>query len=82
MGGDRVHLPGVIAREIGVSTSEARRLINQGGVKVEGSPVLDFDPPRSTLAGKRVTVGWKHSFVIEEPTDWEQLAREGGIADD
>src|SRR5688572_2043167 len=34
--GDPVHLPAVIRDEFGLSTSEARRLIEQGGVKLDG----------------------------------------------
>src|SRR5687767_11780580 len=35
--GDPVHLPAALAAAFGLSTSEARRLIAQGGVKVDGS---------------------------------------------
>ena len=35
----RVHLPGVIADAFGVSRSEARRLIDQGGVTLGGEPL-------------------------------------------
>ena len=34
-----VHLPALIASEFGLSTSEARRLMTQGGVKLDGEPV-------------------------------------------
>jgi tyrosyl-tRNA synthetase len=57
--GDPVHLPGVLADAFGLSTSEARRLIAQGGVKLDGAPVTELDLPRATLrdavlqAGKR-----------------------------
>jgi tyrosyl-tRNA synthetase len=60
--GDPVHLPAVLADAFGVSTSEARRLIGQGGVKVDGEPVADLDVPRSTLAGALVQAG-KRRFV-------------------
>ena len=43
--GDAVHLPALIAAEFGVSSSEARRLIRQGGVKLDGKVV---DAERST----------------------------------
>jgi tyrosyl-tRNA synthetase len=56
----RVHLPGLLVRHMGVgSTSEARRLIAQGGVKVNGEPVFELDVPADRLnqavlqAGKR-----------------------------
>ena len=37
--GDPVHLPALLASAFGLSTSEARRLIAQGGVKVDGTAV-------------------------------------------
>ncbi len=36
--GDPVHLPALIRDVFGLSTSEARRLIAQGGVKLDGAP--------------------------------------------
>lgn len=60
--GDLVHLPAVLADAFGISTSEARRLIAQGGVKVDGEPVADLDVHRSTLAGAVVQAG-KRRFV-------------------
>ena len=56
--GDPVHLPTLLTAEFGVgSTSEARRLIQQGGVKVNGSPAAGLDLPRETLAGALLQVG-------------------------
>jgi tyrosyl-tRNA synthetase len=61
--GDPVHLPAVLVDLLGVgSTSEARRLISQGGVKVDGDVVSDLDLPRSRLAGALVQAG-KRRFV-------------------
>jgi tyrosyl-tRNA synthetase len=55
--GDPVHLPGVIV-SLGVgSTSEARRLIQQGGVKVNGEPAGGVDLPREALLGALLQVG-------------------------
>jgi len=57
--GDPIHLPALIASAFGLSTSEARRLIGQGGVQVDGEPVAELDVPRKRLenavlqAGKR-----------------------------
>jgi tyrosyl-tRNA synthetase len=56
--GDPVHLPALIADQMGVgSTSEARRLIQQGGVKVNGEPAVSLDVPREALAGALLQVG-------------------------
>src|SRR5216684_2219371 len=46
--GDPVHLPRLLTEQLGVSsTSEARRLIAQGGVKLNGEPVAELDVPRA-----------------------------------
>ncbi len=56
---DPVHLPGLLAAAFGVSTSEARRLIAQGGVSLDGEAIAELDLPRERLehavlqAGKR-----------------------------
>ena len=53
-----VHLPALLASSLGVaSTSEARRLIAQGAVKLDGEPVSTVDLPRAELAGKLLQVG-------------------------
>ena len=57
--GDPVHLPALLASLYGISTSEGRRLIGQGGVQVDGEVVSELDLPRKRLenavlqAGKR-----------------------------
>lgn len=56
--GDPVHLPSVLVAALGLpSTSAARRLIAQGGVRVDGEVVRDLDLPRSRLEGAVVQVG-------------------------
>ena len=55
--GDPVHLPALLAAAFGLSTSEARRLIDQGGVKVDGKPVTELDVPRAQLADATVQAG-------------------------
>jgi tyrosyl-tRNA synthetase len=60
--GDPVHLPAVIAQVFGISTSEARRLIAQGGVKLDGSPTSELDIDRAALGGVLLQVG-KRQFV-------------------
>jgi tyrosyl-tRNA synthetase len=39
------------------STSEARRLIEQGGVKLDGEAVTELDVPRARLEGATVQAG-------------------------
>jgi tyrosyl-tRNA synthetase len=56
--GDPVHLPALLVESLGVSsTSEARRLIQQGGVKLNGEPAPGLDVARSALAGALLQVG-------------------------
>ena len=56
--GDPVHLPALLVDGLGVaSTSEARRLIQQGGVKLNGEPAAGVDLPRAALAGALLQVG-------------------------
>jgi tyrosyl-tRNA synthetase len=53
-----VHLPQVMADAFGISSSEARRLLAQGGVKLDGEPLgetLDMDP--ADLDGRVLQVG-------------------------
>jgi tyrosyl-tRNA synthetase len=59
---DPVHLPALIADVFGLSTSEARRLITQGGVRVDGEPVPDLDLGRQRLEGAILQAG-KRRFV-------------------
>jgi len=60
--GDPVHLPALLADAFGLSTSEARRLITQGGVRVGGAPVAELDLPRALLEGAVLQAG-KRRFV-------------------
>jgi tyrosyl-tRNA synthetase len=58
--GDReVHLPRLIAGSFGISSSEARRLLAGGGVKVDGVPLdaKSLDCPPAALAGRVLQVG-------------------------
>ena len=66
--GDPVHLPGVLAAVFGLSTSEARRMIAQGGVKVDGAPLAALDVPRSALAGALVQAGKRRFVRLVEPS--------------
>jgi tyrosyl-tRNA synthetase len=60
--GDPVHLPALLADAFGLSTSEGRRLIGQGGVKLDGDAVSELDLPRERLAGAVLQAG-KRRFV-------------------
>jgi tyrosyl-tRNA synthetase len=61
--GDPLHLPAVLAEVFELpSTSEARRLIQQGGVRVDGDVVKELDVARERLDGALVQAG-KRRFV-------------------
>jgi tyrosyl-tRNA synthetase len=65
--GDPIHLPALLVEQMGVaSTSEARRLIQQGGVKVNGDPATGLDMGRDDLAGALLQVG-KRRFARLTP---------------
>jgi tyrosyl-tRNA synthetase len=56
--GDPVHLPALLVDGLGVaSTSEARRLLEQGAVRVNDEVVTGLDLPRERLAGALVQAG-------------------------
>ena len=57
-----VHLPAAIADGFGMSRSEARRMLAQGGVKLDGEPLAaeDLDLPRERLDGAVLQVGKRH----------------------
>ena len=60
---DPVHLPRVLADAgLAPTTSEARRLIAQGAVRIDGEPVHDLDVPRGRLRDALVQAG-KRRFV-------------------
>jgi tyrosyl-tRNA synthetase len=61
--GDPVHLPALLVDKLGVgSTSEARRLIAQGAVRIDGQPAAQIDVPRASLEGALVQAG-KRRFM-------------------
>jgi tyrosyl-tRNA synthetase len=57
-----VHLPAVIAEVFGRSRSEARRMLAQGGVRLDGEPLAGdvLDVPASALDGRVLQLGKRH----------------------
>jgi tyrosyl-tRNA synthetase len=57
--GDPVHLPALIRDNFGVSGSEARRLLSQGGVKLDGEPLRgdELDVPADRIDGAVLQLG-------------------------
>ena len=59
---DRRHLPELLSQSLGVSRSDVRRMLRQGGVKLNGAPLpadaLDLEP--DGLDGAVLQVGKRH----------------------
>jgi tyrosyl-tRNA synthetase len=63
---DPVHMPGYLtAHGLARSSSEARRLIAQGGVRLNGERLAEdeLDVPRGRLAGAELRVGRRFSVI-------------------
>jgi tyrosyl-tRNA synthetase len=58
-GHDTVHLPQLLHAAFGISTSEARRALAQGGVRIDGEPVPagDLDLPVASVDGRVLQLG-------------------------
>jgi tyrosyl-tRNA synthetase len=63
-GNGTVHLPAVLSRAFDVSTSDARRAIAQGGVRIDGEPIANgsLDVDVDAIDGKVLQLG-KRRFV-------------------
>ncbi|WP_249009731.1 tyrosine--tRNA ligase [Conexibacter sp. DBS9H8] len=58
-GGEAVHLPALMAAAFRLSTSEARRLLSQGGVRLDGEPLAaePLDRDAVALGGRVLSLG-------------------------
>jgi tyrosyl-tRNA synthetase len=65
---DPVHLPALLADAFGFSRSEGRRLLAEGGVKLDGDPVSELDVPRERLAGAVLQAGKRRFVRLNEAT--------------
>jgi len=63
---DLVHLPALLASTFGLSTSDARRLIGQGGLKLDGVVVTRLDVPRVELVGTTLQAGKRRFAKLRE----------------
>jgi tyrosyl-tRNA synthetase len=54
-----VHLPALLSEAFGISTSEARRSIAHGGVRIDGRPLADgaLDLDSDEIDGKVLQLG-------------------------
>jgi tyrosyl-tRNA synthetase len=66
--GGEIYLPGLLARYMGISSaSEGRRLIAQGGVKLDGQPVADLAVPVERLVGSLLQAGKRRFATFRAP---------------
>jgi tyrosyl-tRNA synthetase len=56
-GGPEIHLPALLADAFGVSRSDARRQLAQGGVRLDGEVVEDVDVPAERVDGRALQLG-------------------------
>jgi tyrosyl-tRNA synthetase len=54
---DPILLPSLLASVTGQSSSHWRRVIDQGGVKIDGEPVASYEVPAAALEGRVVQAG-------------------------
>ncbi len=60
--GGSVYLPQLLSDQFGQSNSHWRRVIEQGGVKIDGEPVSELELPAEQLAGSVIQAG-KRQFL-------------------
>jgi tyrosyl-tRNA synthetase len=71
---DPVYLPGLLVAALGISSnSEARRLIEGGGVRLEGERVAGLELPRAELEGRVMQVGRRRFVRFVQPSDGSGL---------
>ena len=63
--GEPVHLPALLASAFGVSRSEARRTIESGGVKIDGSLVGQLDIEPGAVDGKILQLGKRRACKVQ-----------------
>jgi tyrosyl-tRNA synthetase len=59
---DPVYFPGLLAERFGQSASHWRRVIDQGGVKLDGAPLSAYELPREDVENRLIQAG-KRQFL-------------------
>jgi tyrosyl-tRNA synthetase len=59
---DPVYFPGLLATRFGQSASHWRRVIDQGGVKLDGAPLEGYELPRAEVENRLIQAG-KRQFL-------------------
>jgi tyrosyl-tRNA synthetase len=60
----RIYLPGFLSQLYGESASHWRRVVDQGGVKIDGHPAEGYEFDRDDLAGKVIQAGKRRFFRL------------------
>ena len=62
-----MHVPALLATAFGISRSEARRSLEQGGVKLDGEPLAadPLDRPLDELDGRVLQLGKRRFARLE-----------------
>ncbi len=65
--GGEVHLPALLSAAFGISTSEARRHLSQGAVRLDGEPVPPgtLDLPAEAVDGRVIQIGRRRFARVE-----------------
>jgi tyrosyl-tRNA synthetase len=61
-----IHLPAFLAQELGQSSSHWRRVIDQGGVKLDGNPVEAYDLVLAQAQGAVLQAGKRHFMRLTQ----------------
>jgi tyrosyl-tRNA synthetase len=61
-----IHLPAFLAQELGQSSSHWRRVIDQGGVKLDGRPVEGYDLALAEADGAVLQAGRRHFMRLTQ----------------
>src|SRR5438552_2771468 len=64
--GGSVYLPQLLSDQFGQSNSHWRRVIEQGGVRIDGEPVRELELPAERLAGAVIQAGKRQFLKVSE----------------
>jgi tyrosyl-tRNA synthetase len=64
--GGSVYLPQLLSDQFGQSNSHWRRVIEQGGVRIDGEPVRELELPAERLAGSVIQAGKRQFLKVSE----------------
>src|SRR5436190_1452955 len=62
----QIHLPAFLAQQLGDSSSHWRRVIDQGGVKIDGRPVDGYDLELAEAEGRVLQAGRRHFMRLTQ----------------